>query len=218
MSMLEQGYSARYIIFNKLFSVKVRNVESLSKEYILTYELPYTGDKKTDNEFANQIVEKYVTIAQMAEWHYGNVAMAFPYLNEIIEMYEVIRQHIKDFRVYVNSSININTVPMEDLDKLSNFASALFKFIPNKEKYIEKVDVDILGLSDNSMDMFDVSKIFRPVSKKTELKEDQEQTKHYYSSDYTIPEQEKGPHVEDMDDIKNKTQYRRQDWLTIGKR
>ena len=50
MSMLEQGYSARYIIFNKLFSVKVRNVESLSKEYILTYELPYTGDKKTEVE------------------------------------------------------------------------------------------------------------------------------------------------------------------------
>lgn len=209
--MLNQGYSPRSIIFHKLYSVKVRNVESLSIDYIKTYGLPYTGNKKIDSDYANQIVEKYVTIVQLVEWHENGVAMAFPNIEEVIEMYEVIRQHLKDFKQFVNNSIHVNTVPIDDLQKLSNFASSIYRHIPNKEKYKEEVDVEILGIDNNNP--FDISTIFRKVSKDEELRENQERDKNYYSSQYVIPEQDKGPHVSDFEEIKNKTQYRRQDWL-----
>ena len=198
LTMDTHGYSARHIIFHRLYLVKVRNIESMDKDYILKYGLPYTGIKDIDQQYARGLVDKYVTIAQMAQWHSEGVGIRISKQKDLQEIYYAIQQHIKDFKNYISQSINVNTVPVEDLKKLSDFAKEIYPHLENKPNYQEETEV--FGIKD-SESYFDIDKIFKPVDKN---KEDKVKEK------IDVP---KAPHEEDMEEIIDKTLYRRQDWL-----
>lgn len=207
---LFHGYTPRYIIFNHLYHVKVKNIDSLDRDYIAFRGLPYTGIKNVDQAFAMEIIDKYVTISQMAIWFKQGVTIRFVSEDDIREIYEVIRRHIEDSRNYLNRSINVSKLPVDDLKVLSEFASELFKHISYPEKYLEgeKIKEKEYGLTNISELTFDIDNIFRPIPKSQEKRNVEE---HYnkQASDVVLP---KAPHEEVMADIEDKYLYRRQEW------
>lgn len=206
MSSLEQGYTARSIIFNKLYRVKMHNIDGYSREYIERYGLPTSGNRAGDRYFAEELIEKYLTIAQMAEFRKQGISLRVINSEDLVEMYKVIHRHIKDFNDKLEVSISYNKVPMEDLQVLSDFASEIYPLVANVlNKEIDKEDVS----HDYGMPLFDLDNIFRKVPKDQEIQQQKELDQKYYQKDYTV-DIPKPPHEEDMLSLQDRMNYRRQ--------
>lgn len=202
-----RGQSPNYIIFNKLYIVRVRNIDTLDKDYIQQRGLPYTGDRAVDNEFANQLIDKYVTIAQMAEWYSQGISLRFTNARDMEEIYAVIYQHIKIYQENTNKSINITRVPIEDLKMLSDFASELYSHISDGEFLKEETKAPVYFEETSAID---IDKLFRPIPKKEQEKQEQERISNHYLNTATPPVE--APHENMLKEIEEKVLYRRQEW------
>lgn len=207
MASIVNSFTPKYIIFHKSYLVRVKNIDTLDKEYIQQRGLPYTGDHVLDSTFANEIIDKYVTIAQMAEWFSQGITIRIKNESDMIEIYQVIYKHLQSFQQALDSSYNISSVPVEDLKKLSNFASTIFPHIGNTDFIKEETKLPEFYSSYSAIDM---SKIFRPIPKSQEKKQEQERINNHYNN---VPvELETAPHEDILKEIEEKTLYRRQEW------
>ena len=194
MASIVNSFTPKYIIFHKSYLVRVKNIDTLDKEYIQQRGLPSKGDK-------------YVTIAQMAEWFSQGITIRIKNESDMIEIYQVIYKHLQSFQQALDSSYNISSVPVEDLKKLSNFASTIFPHIGNTDFIKEETKLPEFYSSYSAIDM---SKIFRPIPKSQEIKQEQERINNHYNN---VPvELETAPHEDILKEIEEKTLYRRQEW------
>lgn len=200
-----QGYSARYLLFNRRYLVKVRNIDIIDPEVAKHRGLPYTGIKSVDLEFANQLIDKYLTVAELAELYQRGISVRFPKKSDVEEMYTIICKHIHDFKTKINSSINVTNVPVEDLNLLSEFASKIYDMIGGvkDEEKITEVPNDFANSFKHGY--LDPATFFKPTPVEKPLEEVRSQVKEE-------PKREETQHEKDMKEINDKIKYRRQQW------
>ena len=205
------GYSASYVIFHKLFLVRMKTIDGYSKEYIEAYGLPFTGDKRMDNAFASEIINKNITIAQMADYYKQGISIRLTSEKDILEIYDTIHQHIKDFNNEVHNSLGFNKIPIEDLRVLSDFASTLYEHIANYRpiEYYQKDPVRESGYDGNINNIFNIEDVYLPKPKSVMKKEEEEEANKHYQ-DTSGGSTHQAPHLGLMTALEERSKYMRQ--------
>lgn len=202
------GQSAKEIIFHKLFLIKIRTIDIYSRGHVELYGMPYTGNKQWDRAYANEIQSIYITIAQMTDYFKQGINFGFTSEDDILEIYDTIHQHLKDFNNKVSRNINFSNIPIEDLNLLSDFASHIYPQIANYRSP-ESYQRDVITDSGIGSSYFDIDKIFRSRPKSEEEALQKEKEDNYYKPDYQ-PNIPKAPHLELMIALEERSKYLRQ--------
>lgn len=122
----EELNSNLYALFHRVFGVRVTYIDLMDYNEISTYGHVSSGDPDEDTRNANSKVLVALTIPQMVEMFKNNIPLYFVDESDEHAMYDIIARHIYEWTLFANNTVNLKTVPYEDLKDLSDFATAIF--------------------------------------------------------------------------------------------
>lgn len=89
---------AWFKIFYYTFNVKIEQAHLYSEEEISTYGVPSSGDPALDRELALERMWVPAVLDQVVEWHRQGLRLEFASVQDMVEVYEIIQQHLSDWR------------------------------------------------------------------------------------------------------------------------
>lgn len=116
-----------YKIFHYLYRVYIPQHHLYTREYIEQFGIPSSGDSGVDRELANSKVLTRQTIAQMAELYNDGATMSLEDPSKSVEIYEVLKEHLRNWEAKVRNNVFEIDIPMDDLRKLDELAGEIFK-------------------------------------------------------------------------------------------
>jgi len=116
-----------YFIFKKLFMCRVKNIESMTIDYIRIFGSPASGDSRNDLETANELVIRMLSINQMAEYFKQGVTVHVVNYVDTKEIYDRISDHLNAWKTRLSTSFHVRDAPIEDLLLLDKFASVVYQ-------------------------------------------------------------------------------------------
>ena len=120
-------------LFNKLFMVRVPNIQMCSVDYIKNFGMPTSGFQEIDHQAANEL--KTTMLPLCAEdgklcivelWAAGSEVHVCKH-TDTKTMYELISSHLAMWKHQLEHGLNNANAPMEDLDKMAKFAASVYK-------------------------------------------------------------------------------------------
>lgn len=170
---------ARYRLFTRKFYCRVPNLQTRSVEHIRYFGTPFSGDPRFDLQMSREVVDRYLTIVQMVEFHNEGINIAVKDYNDTKKIYDIIVEHLKDWERKVIRDGQIHPVVSKDLIMLDAFAKVVY----DKAKYITETDQFIGSLLVNSMrDVYDVQiedMLPHPDAKTHKVEADGSKEEHY---------------------------------------
>lgn len=121
------NHSPAYKIFHYNFEVTIPTIYLYSPEYLKTFGLSSSGDKRVDEGQVMAPTRAHLTIAAMAEYHDEGASIGLINPEDSARIYTYISQHLRDWKDSVSRDINRRNAPTEDLRKLENFAKEVYK-------------------------------------------------------------------------------------------
>lgn len=121
-----------YYIFEKRWVIRTRKIDVTSIEDIRRFGTPTSGDPTFDEYMKNEIVERYMTIAQMVEVAKNAGMIQVVKKQDSAEIYQRIQNHLLAWEDYVRRSYDLTKVPYDDLIELDKFAAIVY----DKAKYV----------------------------------------------------------------------------------
>lgn len=91
-----------------------------------------TGVKSIDASVPDQIVETYITINDMVEYHRRGITVEIINYDDCKKIYDCIEKHILAWKKNIENCVNIGDAPLEDLIAMDDFANAIY----DKAKYL----------------------------------------------------------------------------------
>lgn len=86
-----------------------------------------SGNSALDRVAAAELTPITCTIAQMVDFYKRSVTMRFESTADCVRIYEIILEHINDFKAYINASTYVSRpIPFDDLRDLDDFAGQIF--------------------------------------------------------------------------------------------
>lgn len=86
-----------------------------------------SGNPNLDRIAASELTPITCTIAQMVDFYKRSVTMRFESTADCVRIYEIILEHINDFKAYINAATYVSRpIPFEDLRDLDDFAGQIF--------------------------------------------------------------------------------------------
>ena len=86
-----------------------------------------SGNAALDRATASELTPITCSIVQMVDFFKRSVTMRFETTADCVRIYEIILEHIQDFRSYVNSATYVSRpIPFDDLKDLDEFAGHIF--------------------------------------------------------------------------------------------
>lgn len=195
MVLNNQQRSARYVIFHKKYLIKINYFNTLNINQIKRLGFPTSDIEEVRNTQRSEKVIRPTTIADMAEYACQGTNFSIIHYNDVKEIYNVISEHLDDYANALNQSLVVGKIPVEDLHKLSEFASMVYKNLTLDDK-------KALTKEDEHLDLFNVH--ITPLEGLFDKQNNQATNKEV---------QENAPHLEKMKDIDERKKYRRQQWL-----
>ena len=117
-----------WYIFNKLYMCMVKNIDSMSVDYIRIFGHPASGDGLTDKETANELITRMLSIEQMAEYYKNGVTVQVVNVKDTKDIYERISNHLLAWKEIMRTSFNNRAAPIEDLLLLDKLASTVYAY------------------------------------------------------------------------------------------
>lgn len=121
----EDKRTTAWYIFFKKFRCQLPNIDTYSKDYVRNFGMPSSGDLAIDRQLANEIVDRLLSIAEIAEYHSSGTNIRVVHYEDTKEIYERITDHLNFWKKEMEDSYHPVTVPMEDLIKLDKLAAAV---------------------------------------------------------------------------------------------
>lgn len=113
-------------IWERLYMASLRFKDSLSEDEIRQFGMPTTGNAQIDKEVHNDLVDRYITINKMVEYHKQGIPFYIRNHKETKEIYEVISSYLICWKEYLENGINIGGAPIDDLIALDRLASSVY--------------------------------------------------------------------------------------------
>jgi len=123
----ENMCDAAWYIFKKLFMCRVKNIDSMSPEYIRMFGSPDSGDSVIDQETANELVIRMLSINEMVEYFRNGVVVHVVNYSDTKEIYERISNHLNAWKLKIEREFHVRDAPVADLVLLDKFASTVYK-------------------------------------------------------------------------------------------
>lgn len=119
-------------IWERIWRCAFSDNKTRGEQHYRLYGKPITGIKNIDAAVPDQIVETYITIDQMVEFHSRGVTIEIINYDDCKKIYECIERHILAWRKNIELSVNICDAPLEDLIAMDEFANSVY----DKAKYL----------------------------------------------------------------------------------
>jgi len=123
----EDQRDTAWYLWHKLFMCRVSNIQSMSIEYIQSFGMPSSGIPELDNETANELVIRMLSVNQMIEFFKNGITVHVVNYKDTKEIYERISDHLNAWKQNLSTSFNIRNAPLEDLVLLDRFANVVYK-------------------------------------------------------------------------------------------
>lgn len=163
----ESERDTSYYIFKALFLCRVTFIQTLSTDYINLYGFPASGDNRTDQETANELVSRMLTISQMSEYFKEGIIVHVVDYKDTKEIYERISNHLNAWKYKLNNEFNIRDAPLDDLLLLDKLASAVY---PHAITIMDTAYVDsLLAIRASNVMSVPRDKILSPLRPKNEI-------------------------------------------------
>lgn len=131
-------------LFTQPFLCSIPDIYFYGEKVIAEVGLYSTGDKKMDLGQRMELRDVYLTIAGMAIHHEEGTPIRFKQPEQAIEIYDLIVEHLRNWKRVVDVEFNYGRVPIDDLRCFENFALAIFplasQFTSQPRSGFEKVD------------------------------------------------------------------------------
>ena len=123
----EDKRDTAWYIFNKLYHCKLRLIDTMSVDYIKEFGMMSSGDSDLDRESANTLIDRMLTIAQMAEFFNKGVTIRVLKDADCVSIYNAITDHLIAWKEQMNRIFNPSSAPIDDLKLLDKFAESVYK-------------------------------------------------------------------------------------------
>lgn len=127
MSDQKKKKTTDYYIFNALFHCRVPYLDQFSKEELRDRPLPTTFIPEVDRRVMNQMVDRMLTIAQMADMFARGARIQVLNPADTKTIYQYIYDHLAAWLDYSKRTVHNVAPPLEDLEKLDALAAAVYK-------------------------------------------------------------------------------------------
>lgn len=117
----------RWYLWNEKFFCRVSNILSMSPAYLGHYGMPTSGDPVIDQQTANELVDRYLSINQMVEYYQHGVPVYVRVEKDTVRIYEYISNHLTAWKQKLDRELNVRDAPLDDLLLLDQFASVVYK-------------------------------------------------------------------------------------------
>jgi hypothetical protein len=122
----EDQRDTRWYLWNKLFTVRVPFMATMSADYIRHHGVPFTGYAEADRSTHAESVTRMMSINQMVEFFARGTTVAVVRAADTAEMYQYISNHLQAWRRELEVSLDIRNAPLDDLKLLDRFANAVY--------------------------------------------------------------------------------------------
>jgi hypothetical protein len=112
-------------LWERIFMVRVPQLDSTNTQYIKFFGTPTTGDKDIDQALANQPLTIYINIDKMVEYYRRNVRVAVVRRDDVKVIYDLIQAYLDFWKRKLAFVLHPGSAPMDDLIMLDRFAQAV---------------------------------------------------------------------------------------------
>lgn len=116
-----------YYIFNEKYLCRVPYLATRSEDHLRKYGMPITGLPEYDKGLANELQDRYLSIAQMVEFYKKGVVVRVVKYGDTKRIYERITDHLVAWQEALKWRLNIGNAPLEDLVIMDQFANAVYE-------------------------------------------------------------------------------------------
>ena len=114
------------MIWERRYSVKVPYEETLSLHALQTRGVPTTGFTELDQTYLKEMHHVVITIDEIAEYFRRGVRIQVIHYVDLEEMYNIINRYLAIWSRILRNSVNMESVPGEDLLLLDKLADKLY--------------------------------------------------------------------------------------------
>lgn len=141
-NILEQN-RAVWKLFNIMFSCTVRSVDNYSIDHLAMRGMIDSGSALKNKQTANALVYREMTINTMVELYKTGATVNIVNPADTKKIYEIVAEHLEDWKEYLRTQMNTGDAPIEDLILLDKFASIVYKHaLPHFTREIAKTFID----------------------------------------------------------------------------
>lgn len=117
----------RWKIWHQKFHCRVRHIQTMSVDYIRIFGMSTTGDSQYDRDMANEIVDRMMTIVEMLMMFHEGSELRVVQSSDTKVIYDLISQHLQDWRKEIQYALNSAHAPFEDLLVMDKFAHTIYE-------------------------------------------------------------------------------------------
>jgi hypothetical protein len=157
--LIRQVSDTTVYLWDYLYTVRVPQLETMSKEYMRAVGTYITGDRGIDNALANQWITTMIPIHQMVEYHKKGSQLRIVNVADTKEIYEHIANHLEAWKHQLERGINIGDAPIEDLIAMDRFAHDVYEHA--RYNFTEETVASILGRRLEAVGRFNPNNFFQ---------------------------------------------------------
>jgi hypothetical protein len=120
--------SAAFKLFHYRYPCEVSGIHMVSAEEYETFGYVTTGDTNIDLTLASQSRYPYLTTAQVAHMRAQFIPVKLKSYEDATKMYNLIYQHMQDWRNEVELNIMRRSAPLASLKRFDDLGRELFEF------------------------------------------------------------------------------------------
>lgn len=123
----EEQRDTRWYLWHQKFWCRVSNILSMTPEYLEHFGMPTSGDPLIDQQTANELVDRYLSVNEMVELYKRGVPIYVRYEKDTVKIYEFISAHLTAWKQRIDQEWNVRDAPLDDLLVLDQFATIVYK-------------------------------------------------------------------------------------------
>lgn len=127
MSKTVDTSAVQYRIWNDTFLCQMRNIDTMSVDYLKIFGTLDSGDSSLNNESMNEIVLRRLTIIEMIKYFHQGINVFIKNPEDCKTIYILIQTHLQNWTREVQYSLRQDSIPREELTIMETFAEAVYE-------------------------------------------------------------------------------------------
>lgn len=119
--------SVQYRIWHNTYLCQMRNIDTMSVDYLKIFGTLDSGDSSLNNDMMNEMVLRRLTIIEMVKFFHQGVTVAIKNPADCKSIYILIQEHLQNWAREIKYSLRQDTIPTEELDIMERFADVVYE-------------------------------------------------------------------------------------------
>ena len=123
-------------LWDIIFHCRILKKDIYSDSELEQFGVWSTGDKRLDRDLQMELIDVYINIDKMVEYHRRGVTIYFPNEKDLVTILTYIEEHLLAWIEHTETALHRKKMPVEDLVLLDDLASVIFEEI--RHLYVNK--------------------------------------------------------------------------------